>query len=220
MYKNKFLIANPIITDPIFSQSVIFLLMHDPKGAQGIILNSTKEFGLIKFASSKDPKNTLDLPLFCGGPCKTGIYFIHGHEESYDHEEEFQSQKDDEPEFDLGLPTSFDLGNEFDSEYGDNHSQQVKNKLKIMDGVYFGTPMAFSHIIELDKVKENKFRFYMGMSSWGPGQLEREIAGGAWKITDSDPDQFFDIKSLNKMVGKVEVEKLNLWNDRFKPSMN
>lgn len=228
MYKNKFLIANPVITDPIFSQSVIFLFKHTPKGAEGVILNSQKEVGMIgfgemsKFMNGMPPlddfkKAMADLksvPLFAGGPCNTpGVYFIHGYEEFHD----LVLPEDDKPEFDLGIPTSFG-----DNEYGDDPAQEFKNKLKIMDGVYFGSPITFGHIIEAGKVDEKKFRFYIGMAGWGPGQLEQEIAGGAWKIMDSDPAKFFDLKALNELAGKVEKPETPppTWNDRYKPSMN
>lgn len=228
MYKNKFLIANPVITDPIFSQTVIFLLKHSPKGAEGVILNSLKQVGVVGFGEitkflkemppvSEFKKLMADLqsvPLFAGGPCHTpGIYFIHGYEEFND----LMMPEDEKPEFDLGIPTSFG-----DNEYGDDPSQEFKTKLKIMDGVFFGTPATFGQIIEAGKVDEGKFRFYTGMSAWGPGQLEQEIAGGAWKIMDSDPDIFFDIKALDKLSGKVEEppKPETSWNDRYKPSLN
>jgi putative transcriptional regulator len=31
-------------------------------------------------------------------------------------------------------------------------------------------------------------RFFTGYSGWGPGQLERELSGGAWFVIEADPD--------------------------------
>lgn len=229
MYKNKFLIANPVITDPFFSHSVIFLLKHSPKGAEGICLNTLKEVGTVGFGEmskflensptfedfQKNIKDMKSVPLYAGGPCRTpGIYFVHGYEQFS--ELVLPQQEDEKPEFDLGIPTSFG-----ENEYGDDPEQEIAKKLKIIDGVYFGTPVTFGHIIESGKVDENKFRFYTGMSAWGPGQLEREIAGGAWKIQDADPEMFFDVKALDVLAGKVEKkEEPRPWGDRFKPSLN
>lgn len=233
MYKNKILVANPVITDPLFCQSVIFLFTHTSKGAEGVILNSSKEIGTVgfkemsKFLEEMPPlddfqklmANLDSVPLYAGGPCKTpGLYFMHGYEEFHT----LAGPQDEKPEFDLGIPASFG-----DNEYGDDPAQEIKSKLKVIDGVYFGTPVTFGQIVEAGKVKENKFRFYSGISIWGPGQLEREIAGGAWKIMDfKDPDLFFDIPALNKLAGKVEtpVEEVH-WQDTmgfkpYNPSLN
>lgn len=203
MYQNKFLIANPVIEDPIFCQSVVFLFKHTTKGAEGVILNPKKEVGVIEFAF------TVPVPLFSGGPCKTsGIYFIHGYEEL--HEQALPEHET--PEFDLGIPSSF----------GDNpEEEEFKNKLKIMDGVYFGTPTTFGNLIETGKIFENKFRFYTGVSSWGAGQLESEIAHSAWKIMDSNPAIFFNADALDKLAEKeARKEAEKKWYDRYKPSMN
>lgn len=224
MYKNKILIADPAITDPFFSQSVVFLFKHTPKGAEGVILNSPREVGTVGFAeiskflekspTFEDFKNSVkdmkSVPLFAGGPVRTpGIYFVHGYEEFS--ELAIPEQEEEKPEFDLGIPTSFG-----ENEYGDDPHQEFAKKLKIIDGIYFGTPATFGHIIESGKIEEGKFRFYTGMSSWGPGQLEREIAGGAWKIQDIDAEMFFNVKALNTLAGKVDRPSY----DRFKPSLN
>lgn len=229
MYKNKFLIANPVITDPIFANAVIFLLKHTPKGAEGVILNSLKQIGMVGYGEmtkflqkmpelsefKKAMANLQSVPLYAGGPCRTpGAYFIHGHEEFRNMV--MPEAEEEKSEYDLGIPTSFG-----ENEYGDDPNQELIKKLTIMEGVYFGTPITFSHIIEAGKVDEGKFRFYSGISGWGPGQLEREIAGGAWRIMDSDPALFFDVKALDKLAGKVEESVKSSWtDDRYKPSMN
>jgi len=210
MYKNKLLIANPVIQDPIFAGSVIFLFGHSKKGAEGVILNS-KEVGKVGFGQMQDLFNaapgsfneTKDMilngklqsvPLFLGGPCQTpGIYFLHGYEEFLN----ILEGPEEKSEFDLGIPASFNLFGEDDQPaYKDN----VASRMVVMDGLYFGTPYTFGHIIEAGKLQENKFRFFTGQSGWGPGQLEHEIAHGAWTVMDATGDLIFDAKAINKLA--------------------
>lgn len=39
---------------------------------------------------------------------------------------------------------------------------------------------------------DEKFQVYLGYAGWGPGQLESEIAEGAWLITELNPKFVFD----------------------------
>ena len=38
-------------------------------------------------------------------------------------------------------------------------------------------------------------RIFIGHSGWAPGQLEGEIARGAWMLEHADPDAIFNRKS-------------------------
>jgi putative AlgH/UPF0301 family transcriptional regulator len=233
--KNNLLIANPIISDPIFAGKVIFIFEHNDKGTHGVILNS-EEIGKVGFAHMEQLFNSApgdfdqvkdlilngqlkSVPLYSGGPCSTpGIYFIHGHEEFKEPEVEPKS------EFDLGLPDSFDVFG--DSPYKEN---TPLSKMFIMDGLYFGSPLTFGNIVEAGKLKENKFRFFTGISSWGAGQLEQEISQGAWTIIDNAPvaDFFFDHAQLELMVAtvvKIRTPPNPSWipkmPDGYNPSLN
>jgi putative transcriptional regulator len=44
-----------------------------------------------------------------------------------------------------------------------------------------------------DKPMDN-LRIFIGHSGWGPGQLEAEIAQGAWQLEHADPDALFSRK--------------------------
>lgn len=228
MYKGKFLVANPAITDPIFSNTIVYLVSHSSKGAEGIIVNPKKSVGDVSFVEVSEMLKDISLsekegmekflnsikgmpsvPLFQAGPVRTdGPYLLHGYEDIFDAEVP-PGQEEDKPEFDLGIPTSF----------GDNDElSDFKEKLKLMDGVYFGSPNTFAKIIESGKVPEGKFRFYIGTSTWAKGQLEHEIAGGAWRIIDGDASLFFDKEKADAIFPKGP--ELKSWAERLKPSMN
>lgn len=212
MYKHKFLVATNLITDPVFAQSVVFLFRHNHKGADGVIVNA-EEIGQVGLGSMdllaqlpptfnqvKDMMQQGKLksvPLYQGGPCRTpGIYFLHGYADLLD-------LPDEKPEYDLGIPASFD-------------ADKSKHQMYVMDGLYFGTPVHFIHLVENGRMGENKFRFFSGSAGWGPGQLEEEIKGGAWTVHDATPELFFDRDALNKLSGKGQS-----FLDRFcKPSLN
>jgi putative transcriptional regulator len=48
-----------------------------------------------------------------------------------------------------------------------------------------------------DKPMDN-LRIFIGHSGWGPGQLEAEIAQGAWQLEHADPDAIFSRKSEHR----------------------
>jgi putative transcriptional regulator len=37
-----------------------------------------------------------------------------------------------------------------------------------------------------------RFRMFAGNSGWGPGQLEGELAGGAWAVVPASGEALFD----------------------------
>jgi len=138
------------------------------------------------------------VPLFLGGPCQTpGIYFLHGYEEFLNILEGPQ----EESEYDLGIPASFNLFG--DDEDKPAYQDSPARKMVVMDGLYFGTPYTFGHIIEAGKLEENKFRFFTGQASWGPGQLEHEVSGGAWTVMDATGDLIFDVDAVRKLASQV-----------------
>jgi putative AlgH/UPF0301 family transcriptional regulator len=160
------------------------------------------------------------VPLFMGGPCQTpGIYFLHGYEDFLN----ILEGPEDRSEFDLGIPESFNLfGDDEQPAYQDNPA----NKMVVMDGLYFGTPYTFGHIIEAGKIDEDKFRFFTGQSGWQPGQLEKEIAGGAWTVVENAQvsDLFFDrmaIEALIRAVTKKPVaKKSKSWMPNLPPGFD
>jgi putative AlgH/UPF0301 family transcriptional regulator len=183
------------------------------------------------------------VPLFMGGPIKTpGIFFLHGYEKYYDEEIEMRNNSDysesqspfeEKSEYDLGIPSSFDIHGEGESSFDDgfpksdpseeDQAMPFSHATTIVDGLYVGGPFSFAKIIENDEVSEGRFRFYTGVAGWGPGQLDGEVDGGAWKVIDADPALFFNKAKLNRMSGRTEGKKSggsNDWFNRILPSRN
>ncbi|MES2997928.1 MAG: YqgE/AlgH family protein [Pseudomonadota bacterium] len=73
---NYFLVAMPILTDPYFNRSVVYICEHNEKGAVGIVINHplqsfrvnlSKILQAILGSAVKEIVPT-DFPIFCGGP--------------------------------------------------------------------------------------------------------------------------------------------------------
>jgi putative transcriptional regulator len=69
-YAGCFLIAKPILQDPNFKRTIVFLLAHNAEGAFGLVVNRPAE------------AKGLPWPVFVGGPCPSpGLIMLHGHAE-------------------------------------------------------------------------------------------------------------------------------------------
>jgi putative transcriptional regulator len=127
----KFLVATPLITDPNFVHTVVYLYAHESEeGAAGVVLNRPTDEPTIDHLP--DWRTALAPPpvVFWGGPVATesGLILLVEDEE-----------------------------------------------IRLADDLY---PPDSSGV---------KGRLYVGQAGWGPGQLEAEIAEGAWLVTDPAP---------------------------------
>ena len=72
--------------------------------------------------------------------------------------------------------------------YGDH----VDDALPVLEGVHWGgTFEAVREGIEAERFDGDRFRFFVGYSGWGPGQLDHEVDEGAWIVLDGDPEIAF-----------------------------
>lgn len=207
MLENKLLVAKPILVDPVFGGKAVLVSKYDKKfGAEGIILNgpivgkvgygeTTKvkiDDDFLKKVLDESGNKTSDFgaaSLNMGGPCKTnGIYMLHGYAE---YSNNVTPKEEDE----------FELGGMLYEEQEENPD----NSNVIMQGLYFGSPDVMMEIAGNNKEEEFKFRFFIGMSAWSPGQLEKEIESGAWDVYDASPELVFNPEALAKFLPKNEA---------------
>ncbi len=76
-----FLIAMPLMNDPHFAQSVVYLLTHDEQGALGIIINRPSGLTLTDVLEQLQPDNpalidTDNQDVFLGGPVQSELGFV------------------------------------------------------------------------------------------------------------------------------------------------
>jgi putative transcriptional regulator len=157
----QLLIAMPVMGDPRFERSVIYLCAHSAEGAMGIIVNRPAgsidfpdllvQLEIIKKADQiKLPENAETLRVLKGGPVETGRGFVL-------HSSDFFIQDatlriDD----DICLTATIDILKAIANGDGPKHA-----------------------ILAL------------GYAGWAAGQLESEIQENGWLHCDADPDLIF-----------------------------
>jgi putative transcriptional regulator len=73
-----------------------------------------------------------------------------------------------------------------------------EHAVQAFGGVYLSTNQELLlQLLGRDKPMDN-LRIFIGHSGWGPGQLEAEIAQGAWQLEHADPDAIFSHKSEHR----------------------
>ena len=155
------LIAMPVMGDPRFERSVIYLCAHSSEGAMGIMVN--RPAGSIDFPELlvqlniinkteqiKLPENAESMQVLRGGPVDTGRGFVL-------HSSDF---------------------------YLDNAT------LPIDDKICLTATVDILKAIANGKGPKHAI-LALGYAGWGPGQLENEIQGNGWLHCDADPELVF-----------------------------
>ena len=158
----QLLIAMPVMGDPRFERSVIYMCAHSSEGAMGIIVN--RPAGSIDFpellvqldiiADSdqiKLPENAESMKVLKGGPVETGRGFVL-------HSSDFFIK-------DATLPIDDDIC--------------LTATLDILKAIAKGSGP--KHAI-----------LALGYAGWAPGQLESEIQANGWLFCQATPELIFD----------------------------
>jgi putative transcriptional regulator len=182
----QLLIAMPVMGDPRFERSVIYMCAHSADGAMGIMVN--RPAGSIDFPDllvqlniiNKDeqielPDTAESMKVMRGGPVETGRGFV--------------------------LHSSdFFLANA---------------TLPIDDKICLTATVDILKAIANGKGPRHAI-LALGYAGWGPGQLETEIQGNGWLHCDADPDLIFgdDIDDkYTRALAKIGIDPGMLSND-------
>jgi putative transcriptional regulator len=157
----QLLIAMPVMGDPRFERSVIYMCAHSAEGAMGIMVN--RPVGSIDFPEllvqlniiNKDeqiklPETAETMQVLRGGPVETGRGFVL-------HSSDF---------------------------YIDNAT------LRIDDGICLTATVDILKAIANGSGPKHAI-LALGYAGWRAGQLEAEIQGNGWLHCDADPDLVF-----------------------------
>ena len=90
----------------------------------------------------------------------------------------------------------------------------IPNCEEVMEQVYWGGSLeAIKAGIGAGSIKEYQIRFFVGYSSWHPGQLAREIEENSWLVTNIDRLDVMhgsDIRLWEDIL-KKEDERYQMW---------
>lgn len=95
----------------------------------------------------------------------------------------------------LGIDASLYLGGPVQTDtlhYLHPYIEEVDEAVAVIDGVGWGGP--FEEIVErvqLGQLQVDEFRFFVGYSGWGPGQLADEVSEGGWIVLPASAAQVF-----------------------------
>ena len=157
----QLLIAMPVMGDPRFERSVIYMCAHSSEGAMGIMVNRPAgsidfpellvQLDIIKEADQiKLPENAESMKVLKGGPVDTGRGFVL-------HSSDF---------------------------YIENAT------LRIDDGICLTATVDILKAIAKGSGPKHAI-LALGYAGWAPGQLENEIQGNGWLHCDADQDLIF-----------------------------
>ena len=158
----RLLVAIPVMGDPRFERSVIYLCAHSSEGAMGIIVNRPAgsidfpgllvQLDIIKKSDQiKLPENAESMKVLRGGPVETGRGFVL-------HSSDFYIEK---------------------------------ATLRIDDGICLTATVDILRAIANGAGPKHAI-LALGYAGWGAGQLEGEIARRDWLTAPGDPDLIFD----------------------------
>lgn len=79
-FENKLLLAMPIMMDPRFERSVIYMCSHDESGAMGLVVNRALDQlnfeGLLEQLAIETEGEVPDIAVHAGGPVEPGRGFV------------------------------------------------------------------------------------------------------------------------------------------------
>jgi putative transcriptional regulator len=182
----QLLIAMPVMGDPRFERSVIYLCAHSAEGAMGIIVNRPAgsidfpgllvQLDIIKEADQiKLPENAESLKVLKGGPVETGRGFVL-------HSSDFFIQ---------------------DATLRIDHEICLTATVDILKAIAKGAGP--KHAI-----------LALGYAGWAAGQLESEIQDNGWLHCDADPDLIFggDVEEkYTRALRKIGIDPGMLSNE-------
>ncbi len=182
----QLLIAMPVMSDPRFARSVIYMCAHSEDGAMGLIINQRashisfpdllERLGIVT-ADGEDgiADDVGDLSIHVGGPVETGRGFVL-HSADY---------------------------------FVDNST------LPIEGGVCLTATIDILKAIAAGS-GPNRAILALGYAGWSPGQLESEIQANGWLNCPADPDLIFDPNleaKYSRALAKIGIDPSHLVSD-------
>lgn len=101
---------------------------------------------------------------------------------------------------------------------------RLSESMRITEGIFMGGNFEeLKKLISEGKVADNEIRFFVGYSGWSEGQLQSELDGKSWFVTQATDELLMDTHcgdlwaTLVQALGKDYAHLVNLPDD---PSLN
>jgi putative transcriptional regulator len=182
----QLLIAMPVMSDPRFARSVIYVCAHSEDGAMGLVINQRaahisfpdllERLSIVPSGPEEElPDNLRSMSIHVGGPVETGRGFVL-HSSDY-----FASD----------------------------------STLPIEDGVCLTATIDILKAIA-SGTGPHQAILALGYAGWSPGQLESEIQANGWLNCPADPELIFDPDldaKYMRALAKIGIDPSHLVND-------
>jgi putative transcriptional regulator len=182
----QLLIAMPVMSDPRFARSVIYMCAHSEDGAMGLIINQRASH--ISFPDLLERLGILGTNGEAGVGEEVGNLSIH-----------------------VGGPV--ETGRGFVLHSSDYHAED--STLPIEDGVCLTATIDILKAIAAGTGPDRAI-LALGYAGWSPGQLESEIQANGWLNCPADPDLIFDKNletKYAKALAKLGIDPSHLVSD-------
>ena len=144
------LVATPLLRDPHFARTVLYLLEHDGGGTVGVVLNRPSHTPVGQVLPDWHDAVSGPAVVFSGGPVQPDGALCLGQ-----------------------LGPAADAG---------EHAKEL------VDGV---TTVDLDGDLGAIATSNRRLRVFAGHAGWSPGQLDDELAEGAWWVLPGSPDDLF-----------------------------
>lgn len=166
-----FLIASPPLGDPNFERTVVLLVLHGDHGALGFVVNRVAPLSLgevLGFAGYGPRIGATEGSVFVGGPVEPGSGWVLS-KHGGEIPPEGALSVSDQVWISSSRAAFDDLARDLEPDPTDGSSRGIGRRMVLL-----------------------------GYAGWGPGQLEGEIAEGAWLPTPFDETVLFDVSIERK----------------------
>lgn len=178
--RGQLLLSAPHMQDPHFMHTVVLICQHDENGAFGMTVNRTSDALVRDIFPEADLLKDLNLAVRSGGPVSpNALQILHRLP----------------PGIALGELDEGDVGEEPLGAQSPIDPASIAG-VEVAPGIRLGADLdGLAAFLASTPAGDDYARFVVGYSGWGEGQLDAEMATGAWLSVPASPELVFSQES-------------------------